>query len=57
MSDLSSKSFVVHQEDIDLLGVVDDELLQAVREEMAGLLGATVTDLKLRNCGNGDYHK
>lgn len=35
--DLSSEGLVVHQEDIEFPDVVDEELLETVREEVAGL--------------------
>lgn len=37
MGDLCSEGLVVHQENVELADVVDDELLEAVGEEMASL--------------------
>jgi hypothetical protein len=43
--DFSAEGAVVHEEDIEILGVVDDELLQPVgEEELGGVVGA-VSDL------------
>ena len=35
--DLRGKGFVVHEEKVNLLDVLDDELLESVGEKMAGL--------------------
>jgi hypothetical protein len=37
VGDLGSEGLVVHQEDVEFPDVVDDELLEAVGEEMASL--------------------
>jgi len=42
---LSSEGAVVHQEELDVLGVVDEESLVAGGHHVAGLLVGTVTDL------------
>ena len=42
---LRSIAFVVHQKELDLTDVVDEELLEAVGEQVAGLLVAAVTNL------------
>lgn len=45
---LSSEGAVVHQEELDVLGVVDEESLVAGGHHVAGLLVGTVTDLWYR---------
>ena len=42
---LSSEGAVVHHEELDVLGVVDEESLVAGGHHVAGLLVGTVTDL------------
>lgn len=42
---LSSEALVVHQQQVDLSDVVDNELLEAVGEQVTGLLVRTVTNL------------
>ena len=37
MRNLGGEAFVVHEEKVDLLGIGDQELLEAIREEMTGL--------------------
>lgn len=45
MGNLCAESPVVHEEDVEVCGVVDDELLESVRkEELGGIVGA-VSDL------------
>lgn len=44
MSNLSSKGGVVHQEKVDLIGIVDHEFLESVGHQMSGLFVGTVTD-------------
>ena len=51
MRNLGSKSFVVHQEQVDLPYVVDKEFFEAVGEKMSCLLVASVTDLGLGSIG------
>lgn len=45
VGDFGGEAFVVHQEKVNFPNVADQELLEAVREEMTGLLVATITDL------------
>jgi hypothetical protein len=42
---LSSEGAVVHQEELDVLGVVDEESLVAGGHHVTGLLVGSVTDL------------
>lgn len=42
---LSSVGAVVHEQKLNVLGVVDEESLVAGRHHMPGLLVATITDL------------
>ena len=44
MGDLTTEGPVVHEEDVEVLGVVDDEFLQAVGEEELGGAVRAVTD-------------
>jgi hypothetical protein len=44
--DLSRIAFVVHEQELELADVRYKELLEAVGEAVAGLLVATVTDLR-----------
>lgn len=44
MGNLATEGPVVHEQDLEVLGVVDDEFLQAVREEELGGVVRTVTD-------------
>ena len=45
MSDFAAEGTVVHEEDVEILGVVNHELLEAVgQEELGGVVGA-VADL------------
>lgn len=48
VGNLSGIAFVVHQKEIELPHVADQEFLQTVREEMSRLLVATVTNLSDR---------
>lgn len=43
--DLGSEGFVVHQENVNFSNVLDNELLQAVGQEMSCLFVRAVTDL------------
>ena len=43
--DLSAEGSVIHEEDIKILGVVDDEFLQAVGEEELGGVVTSIADL------------
>ena len=45
MCNLSTEGSVIHEEDIEILGVVDDELLQSVGEEELGGVVTSVADL------------
>lgn len=45
MCDLGSEGFVVHQENVNFSNVLDNELLQAVGQEMSCLFVRAVTDL------------
>jgi len=47
VGDLGSVLAVVHEKHLQVLGVVDDELVEAAGEKVAGLLVGTVTDLGL----------
>ena len=38
MGNLSREFFVVHEQEVDLLDVVDNEFLEAVGQEVSGLL-------------------
>ena len=41
MCDFATEGPVVHEEDVEVFGVVDDEFLQAVgKEELGGVVGA-----------------
>lgn len=51
MGDLSSEGLVVHQQEVELLDVVDKELFEAVGEEVAGLSVAAVPDLQCTENG------
>jgi len=42
---LSSEGAVVHEEKLDVVGVLDEECLVARRHHMASLLVGTVSDL------------
>ena len=44
MSDLSAEGSVVHEEDVEVLGVVNDEFLQAIGEEELGGVVRAVSD-------------
>lgn len=46
MSDLGGVGSVVHEEEVDVSGVVDDESLVARWHHVAGLLVGAETDLK-----------
>ena len=46
MCDLGRVALVVHQEQLEFPDVGDKELLETVREAVAGLLVATVADLR-----------
>ena len=45
MCDLCRKAFVVHKKKVDFPRIVNQELFEAVGEEMASLLVASVTNL------------
>jgi hypothetical protein len=49
VSDFSAVFSVVHHQQFQLLGVVDEELVETVGEEVSGGLVRTITDLGLRN--------
>lgn len=43
---LGGEGLVVHEEEVDIAGVVDDESLVAAGHQVAGLLVGSVTDLR-----------
>jgi hypothetical protein len=45
MCDFSAEGAVVHEEDVEVLGVVDEELLESVGEEVLGGVVRAVSDL------------
>jgi len=44
VGDLGGVGLVVHEQEVDLVGVVDEELAQPARHQVSGLLVASVTD-------------
>lgn len=49
MSDLGSEGLVVHQQEVQLVHIVHEELFEAVGQQVASLLVAPVTNLKVKN--------
>jgi hypothetical protein len=45
MSNLGTVNAVLHHQNFQLADVVDDELLEAIREHMTGLSGRAITDV------------
>ena len=45
MRDLGAVLAVVHEEEVEVLDVVDNELQETVRQQVLGLLRRTVTDV------------
>ena len=46
---LSGKGLVVHEEEVDIVGVVDEESLVAGRHQVTGFLVRTVADLRINH--------